>query len=85
MIDRYSFLNLEELTEQRRHIKKKKKVSKTMRGKMGCGGGGGWQRWGSQRQKSEQRGRRRSGRALKEENDTGGASGRKIEAEVSFN
>lgn len=23
MIDRYSFLNLEELTEQRRHIKKK--------------------------------------------------------------
>lgn len=43
MIDRYSFLNLEELTEQRRNIKKKK-VSKTMRGKMGCGGGGGWQR-----------------------------------------
>lgn len=40
MIDRYSFLNLEELTEQRRNIKKKK-VSKTMRGKMGCGGGGG--------------------------------------------
>lgn len=36
MIDRYSFLNIEELTEQRQHIKKKKKVSKTMRGKMGA-------------------------------------------------
>lgn len=40
MIDRCSFLNLEELTEQRRHIKKKKSLQNHER-KMGCGGGGG--------------------------------------------
>lgn len=37
MIDRYSFLNIEELTEQRGHIKK---ASETMRGeKRGVAGG----------------------------------------------
>lgn len=36
MIDRYSFLDIEELTEQRGHIKK---ISKNMRGKIGGVGG----------------------------------------------
>lgn len=64
MIDRYSFLDIVELVEQRGHIKK---VSKTTRGEKR-------QRWGSWRQRasfSRQSGKGRKG------NDTGGACGRK--------
>lgn len=39
MIDRYSFLNLEELTEQRRHIKKKSLQNHERKNGM-------WWRWG---------------------------------------
>ncbi len=53
MIDRYSFLDTEELAEQRGRIKK---VSKAMRGKRGGAGG----------VRDRERARRRSGRERRE-------------------